>query len=257
MATPTDTTIVPSATSTILGLQSTAAEDTAAATGQGAVAQGTAIEAGAYGTAATLANQNAQLEQVSGAIQGYQAQRELEQGIGTQSADVSGAGFASSGSNLDAIRSSYQKGFLNEQLIGTQSQIKQAGYLEQASASTAEQAAANVAASSATSLQGSYTTAAATATTDAANETATLLGYIKATQPPGAPISPTDAFSESLLSGTPGSPVSAPKGQWINQNGTWVYGNSNTTGTGTVNTPQTPSYLTGGSNFPGIGQTVI
>lgn len=94
-------------------------------------AQGDLAEATNYDAAATLAGQNAQYTASSTAIKEAQLQRQTTLAIGGQQADVAGAGFASSGSALDLMRSSAEQGALTKAVAGQQGLIQQAGYQEQ------------------------------------------------------------------------------------------------------------------------------
>ena len=69
-------------------------------------------EGASYGTAATLAKQNAQITAESTRIQESQAGRAITQTIGAQKADVAGNGLAESGSALALLQSSAAHGTL-------------------------------------------------------------------------------------------------------------------------------------------------
>lgn len=114
-------------------------------------AAGTTAEAGEYGQAAAGATNNAQIATLSGQLQQYQNTRTLMNTLGTQAADVSGAGFQNSGTALNLARSSLQQGVLQNQVIGMNAELESGGYLEQASASQAEQQGALTAAATETS----------------------------------------------------------------------------------------------------------
>jgi hypothetical protein len=100
-------------------------------------AQGDLVEAGNYDLAAGLATQNEKFTEQSTAVKQTMADRARYMGIGTETADIAGAGFdTGSGSALDLLRSSAQQGALQKQLIGQQGLITEAGYTEQATAYT-------------------------------------------------------------------------------------------------------------------------
>ena len=105
-------------------------------------AQGDFAEAQNYGLASTLADQNAQFTEQSTAIKQVQEQRQVEQAIGTEQSQISGAGLQTSGSALDLLASSAQQGVLQKAVLGNQGLITEAGYEEQATAYTNMQAAA-------------------------------------------------------------------------------------------------------------------
>lgn len=170
--------LISKSVSDILGFEATAAEDTATAKAQGFAQQGYTAEQGAYTTAGSIAQNSAALEQVAGTIQQYQAARQAAQAIGAEQADVGAAGFGMSGSNLAALKSSYQQSYLTDQLIRTQTGINQGGYLEQAAAAGGEAAAAGAAGSAAGVLGTAASTAAGVASTNAANETSALMGFV-------------------------------------------------------------------------------
>ena len=185
----------------ILALAGSAAQETFGATAAGYSAAGYAAEAGAYGTAGGIAANNAALEGVSGEIQRYQAARTAEKAIGGEAADVGAAGFTMSGSNLLALKSSYQQSYLTDQLIRTQTAINQGGYLEQAAAAGAEQSAALFAGKSATALQDYETKTAATDTTRYTNEANALINTLSSS---GALYTSEGLAAGEALQGVPG-----------------------------------------------------
>lgn len=81
-----------------------------------------------YKKAAAQADLSAQLSEQSTQIQITQQQRELYKTLGSQQADIGGAGLANSGSALDLVRSSAAQGSLAKQLIGLQGEITKSGY---------------------------------------------------------------------------------------------------------------------------------
>jgi len=91
-------------------------------------AEGDAAEASAYTQAAKIAGQMAEVSQDSTRIQETQAQRQIFQVMGAQSAQVAGAGLASSGSSQALMRSSASQGALQKQLIQQNGDIQTAGY---------------------------------------------------------------------------------------------------------------------------------
>jgi hypothetical protein len=115
-------------------------------------ASGDLVEAGNYDLASTLAKQNEQFTEQSTAVKQMMANRQIYQGIGTETADIAGAGFSESGSALDLLRSSAQQGALQKQLIGQQGLITEAGYNEQATAYTNLAGYARMAASTENSM---------------------------------------------------------------------------------------------------------
>lgn len=106
----------------------------ATAKGMRLKAQGDLVEGENYDKAATLARQNEQFTEQSTAVKDMMSARQIQQGIGTETADIAGAGFARSGSALDLLRDSAQQGAIQHQLITQQGLITEAGYNEQASA---------------------------------------------------------------------------------------------------------------------------
>jgi hypothetical protein len=105
--------------------------------------QGNAAEANSYTSAAELEQQNAQLTAASTRIQEVQQARAVSQSLGTTEADVAGAGFTSSGSALDILRSSAQQGALATSLVNIQGAINENAYAAQAGADVAKAKAAN------------------------------------------------------------------------------------------------------------------
>lgn len=212
-----DTGLLQSTVAQILGLQATAAQQTAEGTGltteaQGftAEAQGAALtasgyaygaqaanetatgytaEATAYGQAANIATNNSTIAGVVGSIQTLQQQRQVLAATSTQRAQVAGNGFLEAGSNVSLLQSSVQQGNLGAQQIGTQTLLEQGGYEEEASAATAEQTAATAASAAATTTAAADTAAigfenniGATYTNQANNTLANAAQYTAAGQ---------------------------------------------------------------------------
>lgn len=130
-----------------------AVSDLFAAKGYGFKAQGARIEQGMYTEAAGFADENVEFTKASTDIKLQQQERENLKLIGGQQADVAGAGFAASGSALDLLRDSASQGSLAKQVLGSQGQITEAGYEEQAKALRSQADAAGVAAQAADEAQ--------------------------------------------------------------------------------------------------------
>lgn len=105
-------------------------------------AAGDTAEANAYKEAATLANQNAELEQQSTAIQTAQANRQIYQTLGAQETGVAGGGFAETGSARALFMNSAAQGALQKQVLEVQGGINVNAYKEAAAAYTGQQQAA-------------------------------------------------------------------------------------------------------------------
>lgn len=103
------------------------------AEGSRLTAKGDLTEAGNYDLAASLATENAQFTEASTRIQQTMADRQIYQAIGTEKAGFAGAGLSD---NLDLLRDSASQGALQKALIGSQGQIAEAGYTEQAQSFT-------------------------------------------------------------------------------------------------------------------------
>jgi len=161
----TDITGLDKVSPTALSDYAAADEATGISRAQGIMQAGDLKEATAYDNAAAVANANARLATISGQIQQSQEAIKVAKEIGGQQADISGAGFANSGSAVYLMRASKAQGALANQLYGTDAAIKSGGYLEQAAASTAQADAANTAADYAGQLVTNATTAAANDTT--------------------------------------------------------------------------------------------
>lgn len=97
-------------------------------------AQGDIVEGQNYDLASQLARQNAQYEEMATKVKAQQIQRQQFLGIGTERADIAGAGLTMSGSALDLLRDSAGQGALQKQVVTEQGQITEAGYNEQATA---------------------------------------------------------------------------------------------------------------------------
>ena len=88
--------------------------------------------ASSYQEAQAIADQNAKIAAAATNTQEMQETRALQKSLGTTAADVSGAGFASSGSALDIVRDSAMEGALNKALTAEQGAITVNSYEEQA-----------------------------------------------------------------------------------------------------------------------------
>lgn len=95
-------------------------------------AAGDYAEAAEYNLAADWANKEAEYTKNSTAIQEMQESREISKSLGQTTADVAGAGFATSGSAMDLLRDSAQQGALQKQVTQVQGNITMQGYEEQA-----------------------------------------------------------------------------------------------------------------------------
>ncbi len=154
-----------SSVSSILGLNADVEAADAKATGYDA-------EALAYGNVSSIAEQNALIEGVSGEIQGLQLERKLAGTIGEQQAQVAAVGFRSSGSSLDILKSSLQQGYLDQQILQTQTALSIGAYLEESAAAKGQKTAAEAASTAAKSLS-------STSATSATSETEALDKYLK------------------------------------------------------------------------------
>jgi hypothetical protein len=99
-------------------------------------------ESAAYSKAAKIASQNVGYTNESTKIQVAQNQREIYSVIGAQKAEVSGAGFTSSGTAAYLKRSSEAQGGLSSALTSIQGTITAAGFQAQAAAYQGQAAAA-------------------------------------------------------------------------------------------------------------------
>jgi hypothetical protein len=88
--------------------------------------------AGSYDEARDIAKQQAAFARQATAIKQIQLNREIFQTLGKQEAEVGGAGFASSGTALDLLRSSTQQGALTKAITEEQGVITANSFEEQA-----------------------------------------------------------------------------------------------------------------------------
>lgn len=109
-------------------------------------ASGDLAEASNYDLATKLANQNEAYTKTSTALQQMQLERQTTMQIGSQRADIAGAGLAASGSSLDILADSARQGALAKEVLGQQGLITEAGYQEQAQSYTTMASAARTAA---------------------------------------------------------------------------------------------------------------
>jgi hypothetical protein len=114
--------------------------------GDEAKQQGDILEQGQYLQAVQYAYEEAQATKQSTAIQEMQQSRDISKSLGQTTADVAGAGFATSGSALDLLRESASQGALQKQVTQEQGNITEMGYREQQQSYQTMAAAAGVAA---------------------------------------------------------------------------------------------------------------
>lgn len=161
--------ITGSSVSTGLGDIGSAISDFGSAAADLTNAQGAYASSGAYVDASQLSTTNQQISEAATAVQVQQQQRQLYQTIGSQRADVGGAGFAESGSALDLMRSSAQQGALAKSLMTEQGAITSTSYLEQSdlyagmAAAASDSGRADQSAASSSSFAGDVSTVAAVA----------------------------------------------------------------------------------------------
>lgn len=91
------------------------------------------------GVAATYAGEGSTLVAQSTAIQTAQTQRQVNLTLGSQQAEVSGAGLKGGGSNSYLLASSAQQGALATALVQEQGAVTQIGFQEQQEALLAQQ----------------------------------------------------------------------------------------------------------------------
>jgi hypothetical protein len=201
---PPDTALLQSITSDIGSLTATAAQNTAGSEAAATQAAGYQKETEAYNTVGAIAAENATVEGVAGNIKQLAANRQVNVTLGSQRAAVASAGFANSGSSLDIMKSSIQQGYLNQQIIQTQTALTQGGFLEEGAAAQAEAAGGQVASNAALSLSQAQAAAGQLATANAANETAAINAYLAST---GGVNSPSRALVTSTLTGDANLPT--------------------------------------------------
>jgi len=109
-------------------------------------AQGDIVEGRMYGTAADLADLNAQFTEQSTKIQVAQSQRQQFLTTGTQRAGAAALGSSGGGSAGDILRSSVSQAQLNRGVLMQQGVITEAGFKEQAQSYRSMQQAAGIAA---------------------------------------------------------------------------------------------------------------
>lgn len=95
-------------------------------------AAGSTAAAGSYDEAERIARQNAVIARQATRVKGIQIQRSIFKTLGQQQADVSGAGFSSSGTALDLLRSSASEGAMTKAINEEQGAISVNAYEEQA-----------------------------------------------------------------------------------------------------------------------------
>lgn len=95
-------------------------------------ASGSRAAADSYDEAERIARQNAVIASQATRVKGIQIQRSIFKTLGQQQADVSGAGFAASGTALDLLRSSASEGAMTKAISEEQGAISVNAYEEQA-----------------------------------------------------------------------------------------------------------------------------
>lgn len=128
--------------STMLDLQALNTNLAADVEAEAARNEGLEATAAAYEVTAGIADKNAYLTNESEQVQIYQQQREYKSSLGAQEAAAAANGFGYGGSSLSILRDSMMQGALGAQLISQQSNIAEAGYIEQGAAARSSAAAA-------------------------------------------------------------------------------------------------------------------
>jgi hypothetical protein len=132
--------------SATFGAAGAGVSDIFAGFGAEAKGQGDLLEQQNYLQAEKLANTEAEFTKQSTAIQEMQQSREISKSLGQTTADVAGAGFATSGSAIDLLRESAAQGAITKQVTQQQGNITEQGYKEQAASYANMAAAAGIAA---------------------------------------------------------------------------------------------------------------
>lgn len=122
-----------------------AVSDLFAAEGLRSKAKGLAFEKQNYLDAAVMSDKNAEFTELSTGIKLAQLDRSIYKSLGQTTADVAGAGFASSGSALDILADSAQQGSLTKSVTQQQGIINEESYRTQAKAYRNMASAADVA----------------------------------------------------------------------------------------------------------------
>jgi hypothetical protein len=238
-----------------LALSGTAAENTANAAAQAATAEGNTTEAGLYGNAIDIANQNAQFERMAGGIVGIQEARKIAATVGAGQAVAAHNGY--SGNSLSSVlmlQESARQGAVAQQTNQLQTDINIGGFIEQAQASATEKAAAEAAAQSASTLSANYAQAAATATANSSAETAAL-EQLLSNKAINGNLTPQQQAEQDLVTSTLRSPLNGPATLPATSNP-----NDNTgltvgsLGTSQAETPASPFAIGGGFGSGGIFQ---
>jgi hypothetical protein len=291
------------ATATAQGLQSGAQGAVANANANAAVAransldyteagvrlqqQGDYAEAASYGNAADIATNSATLADVAGQVQEYQNTRAVNATVGSQRASVAAAGLSNSGSALALARSSFQQGYLQNQMTRIQSLTREGGFLEEAAAARAEQQAATTAGDIAGTTIGAYEGERTAYQQEAAGAQATAQGYQAqqaaynqvaanyGTMSSQATVqaasmsrylssylstqdmsNPENQMAAALLSGSSGSGWSVSSTGQLSYNGTAITGLPGTSGTSSGSISGSGGATFNGQNWVQNGQTV-
>lgn len=234
----------------LLDLQADETEDTGLAKAADLKSQGDLGEATAYGNAADVAENNATLAGIAGEIKEYQTTRDVYKTVGSQRAAIAASGFGDSGTSLALARSSFQQGYLDNQLTRTQTLSKQGGYLEEAAAAKAEAAAATTASDAALVEKDAYTTSASKAKTRSTTLANSITDYLKVTDPDT--LTAEDKLATAELKDNPDSELSSAVSSlkwYTKKDGTAAYGTGDetkdTTTTTTTTTEASGSYFNG------------
>lgn len=95
-------------------------------------AKGATASAGSYDEAAAIARQNAAIARQATEIKQQQETRTIFKTLGTQKAQIGGAGFAASGTALDLLADSSMQGAFTKAITAEQGAITENSYAEQA-----------------------------------------------------------------------------------------------------------------------------
>lgn len=143
-------------------------------TAENLASKGYSDEATSYTNAAAIARQNETLAGAAGQIEQAQIGLEVGRTIGSQQASIAAAGFGSGGTALSLMRASQRQGSIEQQLTGTNAEIQQMGYEQQAQAAEAESKAASTSSATSASLAATSSTVANALKNDATSIAASL-----------------------------------------------------------------------------------
>ncbi len=194
-------------------------------------AEGDTAEATAYTTSAAIDTENVSLTGISTLLKQADEARTLTKTLGTQAADVAGAGLGTGGTAAFLLRDSARQGAYKQQLTGYEGNLAERDYTNEGLAATAQADASTKAATAATDLATTESEAGDASKTNSLNAAYALLQNASPTDKNYDLVTSISDTTDTLSTTNTNPVTSISKEQASN-----LYGTDTATGEGTKST---------------------